>query len=187
MNPVVFTMCFLAQGVLLYRESPWPQALGLWLLLTLIYALFIYSRQVWNQHLDMFLIMLGPASLAMLAVPAWAMPSCPLHASPSLQIQHFALMSTAMLIVSLPLTWRYARCVQAAKVQQRALQILTLDSLAMLLAMAAVHFLHTLLPSQNAWLQHANMLIAMPLAMVFPQLLYRNTAKTQYSFESLPH
>lgn len=179
MNPFFLTLCFLAQGLLLHRQSPWPQALGLWLLLSLIYFLFAWSRQRWNQHLDMLLIMLGPASLAMLAAIEICMPNCPFRHTPAMALQHFTLMSFAMLALSLPLTWRYARCVQAAKTQRRAISLLLLDALGMLSGMAIAHTTANLLPhgiGQAPWLEHSAMLIAMACGMIPAALLAQRIA-----------
>lgn len=169
MNPLFLTLCFLAQGLLLQWLVPWPSALGLWVLLSLIFGLFAWSRLRWNQHLDMLLIMLGPASLAMQLSIFIAMPNCPFRHTTAMAIQHFGIMSTAMLAVSLPLTWRYARCVQAAKAQHRALSFLLLDSLGMLSGMAVAHATFNLLPTgipHAMWFEHSAMLIAMTCGMM---------------------
>jgi hypothetical protein len=169
MNPLWLSLCFLAQGLLLQWLAPWPSALGLWMLLSLIFALFAWSRLRWNQHLDMLLIMLGPASLSMQASIAIAMPNCPFRHTPAMALQHFGIMSAAMLAVSLPLTWRYARCVQSAKAQQRAISFLLLDSFGMIAGMAIAHATWGILPSGllvAPWFEHAVMLIGMTCGMM---------------------
>jgi hypothetical protein len=176
MNPIFLTLCFLAQGLLLQWHAPWPSALGLWVLLSLIFWLFAWSRLRWNQHLDMLLIMLGPGSLAMQWSIFLAMPNCPFRHTPAMAVQHFGIMSAGMLAVSLPLTWRYARCVQAAKAQHCATFFVLLDSLGMLAGMAAAHSSSSLLPhgiANAAWVEHAAMLIAMSCGMLPAALLLR--------------
>lgn len=172
MNPLVYTLCFLAQGLLLQRQSPWGSALGLWALLSLIFFLFAWSRLRWNQHLDMLLIMLGPGSLAMLtAIKVW-MPNCPFRQSALMALPHLGLMSAGMLAVSLPITWHYARCLIAAKAERRALQYLSLDSLGMILGMATAHAAFSRLPHPSPWLEHTAMLIAMSCGMMLGRLTH---------------
>ncbi len=161
MNPYILIASVLAQIlVLVYRypvAGPVSWAFGA----LAVYSFFALTRERWGKHLDMFLIMLGPGSLAMLLPVA----DCHLHAtSPS----HLAWMSLAMWAVSLPWMWRYARCFREAP-DYRAL---ALDAAGMQAGMMLAHMGAALLPSRFLlspvvpWLGHGMMLLGMTLGMM---------------------
>lgn len=161
MNPYVLIGSVLAQiCVLAYRHpvaGPMSWAFGA----LAVYAFFALTRERWGQHLDMYLIMLGPGSLAMLLPAA----ECQLHTT---SLSHLAWMSLAMWGASLPWMWRYARCFQESP-DYRAL---ALDAAGMQAGMMLVHMGAGLLPPRFLlspvvpWLGHGLMLLGMTLGML---------------------
>lgn len=161
MNPYVLIVAVLAQIFLLAYRHPVAGPLSWAFGALAVYAFFALTRERWGKHLDMYLIMLGPGSLAMLLPSA----ECHLHAT---SMSHLAWMSLAMWAASLPWMWRYARCFQESP-DYRAL---ALDAAGMQAGMMLVHmgagFLPTrfLLSPVVPWLGHGLMLLGMTLGML---------------------
>jgi hypothetical protein len=167
MNPTLITLCGLAQLVILYNQSPWSEGLAIGLGIVAIQAMFAYTRLRWDSHLDMFLIMLGPGGLGMLAATKLAgEPAC--HGGGGWS--GFLSMSAGMALASVPLSWFQARCLTEARSQGRGGVALALDLIGMQAGMALGHFPSVLFPamtdSRAVWLHHGLMLTAMSLGML---------------------
>jgi hypothetical protein len=161
MNPFLLFATVLAQIVILAQRSPAAGPLAWAFGAAAVYAFFAWTRERWGEHLDMYLIMLGPGGLAML-IPA---ADCQLHAS---SITHLAWMSLAMWAVSLPWMWRYARCFQ----KRPDWRALALDAAGMQGGMMLVHLGASFLPARFLagaaipWFAHGLMLVAMTAGML---------------------
>lgn len=161
MNPYILIATVLAQICLLAYRHPVSGPL-IWSLGGLaVYSFFALTRERWGKHMDMYLIMLGPGSLAMLLPLA----ECQLHAA---TLSHLLWMSLAMWAVSLPWMWRFARCFRETP-DYRAL---ALDAIGMQAGMMLVHGGASLLPLRFLlspvvpWLGHGMMLLGMTLGMM---------------------
>jgi hypothetical protein len=161
MNPTFLTLCAAAQVAILHVISG-SAGLAPSVILVTIFALFAYTREHWDAHLDMLLLMAGPGGLGMMAAML-AGPSC--HVA--LTWSHYWTMSTGMLALSVPLSWHYARCIVQARREGYGGLALTLDLLGMQAGMALAHLPLSLLgvSQPNLWLQHGVMLIGMLLGM----------------------
>jgi hypothetical protein len=175
--PAITLVCGLAQVALLYQESSWGWAGSAGALLVAILLLFSVTRLRWDAHLDMYLIMLGPGGLGMLVGARLAGPMC--HQA---TWNAFALMTAGMLLPSIPLCWRYARCVRSARLQGRGMQTLAIDALGMQAGMLAGHLPAMLISSNDPrliWFHHAIMLVGMLGGMLLAAGVQSFTAKGQ--------
>ncbi len=175
MHPLLLTATALAQVAWLATRglaSAPPLAPLSWALaIVAVFAFFAFTRLRWGAHLDMYLIMCGPGGLAMLAPEMFFGVTCPLHSSG----EHLAWMSIAMGSLSLPWTWRWARCVAQARAEGRAGYVLLADAVGMQLGMSAAHAALGFLPEGAKaklmlepalpWLNQGLMLLAMSLGM----------------------
>lgn len=171
MKPAWIIVASALQLALLYWRSPSPTALAAGIGVVLILLLFAFTRNHWDAHLDMILIMLAPGGLGML-LPLLFMtgPLCHSQNNPLAFLE----MSLGMLLFSVPLSWFQARCILEARRQGRGVQILFLDVIGMQIGMTLAHVPMTMLPMNDpraAWLHHASMLVGMLLGMLCSMLI----------------
>ncbi len=158
MNPRLLTFCTVLQVVILCAVGG-TSGLGLSAILVVIFALFAFTRERWDAHLDMILVMAGLGGLGMMAAMLMG-PAC--HTQWWL---HYAAMSGGMLVLSLPLCWRYARCMLEARRNGSGGVALTIDIVGMQAGMALAHLPSSVM-TYSPWLQHALMLMGMLLGMM---------------------
>lgn len=169
MLEVALIVSIAGQALLLFH-GPWTLTMAAGAFsLSLLAAILWNGRDLLPPHVDMVLLMAGLGGLGM----AVATPKRPLCHEMSLA--EWGLMVAGMFLLSLPATWRYARCFQIAKSQGQQWTYLLLHSLGMLAGMyggmVAFHRLPTPAPSQLPFLHHLFMLIGMLLAMPTPRVV----------------
>ena len=170
MKPAWIIVASVLQLALLYWQSPSTTALAAGVGVVLILSLFAFTRNHWDAHLDMILIMLAPGGLGML-LPLLIMRG-PLCHSQNNSLA-FLWMSLGMLLFSIPLSWFQARCIVEARGQGRGMQVLLLDIVGMQIGMTLAHLPMTLLSMADpraAWLHHVSMLVGMLLGMLCSML-----------------
>lgn len=188
MHPLWITISFLLQVVLLVSFSGgWSVfvtssgafvagAAAFGLAVSGIAGMMAYTRQRWDNHLDMFLIMLGPGGLGMLLPNLWQNHSC-VHQTNWL---HYFAMSGGMWLFTLVPMWRQARCVVQARNAGLGPLRLGLDAALMQAAMALLHLLQPHLPLARLpmnhpalpWISHGLMLLVMSAGMLLAALWF---------------
>lgn len=164
MNAWLITASVVAQVAILAAQALWWEAIGVGAVACAVVSMFAFTRRHWDAHLDMFLLMAGPGGLGMLAPLLSNGPACHAH----LTWTGYALMTAGMWLLSVPPSWQYARCIQAARSEGIGPLALTLDIAGMQVGMTLVHLLLGYLPMlgpRMAWLHHALMLLGMLLGM----------------------
>lgn len=164
MNPVFITLCASLQVAILYATAKWPTGLAFSIALVTILAIFVFTRDRWDPHLDMVLLMAAPGGLGMLLA---------LTLGPACHVQRtwtaYGVMTAGMLLVSVPVAWQSARCLQQARRDGYGGRALLLDLLGMQAGMTVAHLPVTLLPMadpRSIWLHHGLMLVSMLLGML---------------------
>jgi small-conductance mechanosensitive channel len=176
MNPVFLTLCASLQVAILYVTAEWMTGVAFSTALVAVLAMFAFTREHWDAHLDMVLLMVAPGGLGMMLamlLPYLGMgPAC--HAQRTWT--SYWVMTAGMLFVSVPLCWKYARCIQQARRDGYGGRALLLDLLGMQAGMTLAHLPVTLLPMtdpRSVWLHHGVMLSGMLLGMLPSMLVLR--------------
>ncbi len=166
MNPIFLTLCASLQVALLYLSSPWlAGAMGGTVLVAML-GMFAWTREHWDGHLDMMLIMLGPGGLGMM-LATLSEPQC------HLSWRGYWLMTAGMLAASLPLSWASARCLLTARQAGQGSLVLLFDIVGMQAGMTVAHLSSSLLPMtdpRSTWIHHALMALGMSLGMLAAML-----------------
>jgi hypothetical protein len=175
MNPTLITLCGAAQLVILFSQSPSIERLVPGVAVVAILGAFAYTRLRWDPHVDMFLAMVGPGGLGMLAGVSLAGASC--HDA----WQGFFYGSAGMLLASIPVCWFRARCLIAARSEGRGPLALLLDVTGMQAGMAVGHLPAALVQVSSdvrlTWLHQGLMLVGMSLGMLTAAYLQTRTKK----------
>lgn len=127
--------------------------------LALFFALLWLNRRLFNQHLDMFVLMASWGGCAM-AGTVLSQPECHTAAGAG----SFAYMSLSMGLVGAFPSYLWSRCLKELRPIRRV-AVLTADIVAMSAAMWLMHHLATA-RSASALFQHWAMLLAMMTAML---------------------
>ncbi len=171
MNPFYITSCAILQVAILSWNAGWPAGTAYSAALVAMVAMFAFTRLHWDAHLDMVLLMAGPGGLGMMAALALG-PACHVQ----LTWASYGLMSGGMLLLSVPLSWRYARCVQQSRREGYGGRALLLDVIGMQLGMTFTHLSLSILPTagpRGIWWHHGIMLAGMMLGMLASMLAWR--------------
>jgi len=175
MNPAFILLCASLQIAILYVSAPWTIAAFTAVPVVAMVAMFAYTRNHWDAHLDMLLLMVAPGGLGMMLPMVWPLGTGPVcHTAPTWT--SYAAMSLGMWLLAGPLCWRFARCIRQARQDGRGVVVLLIDFLSMQVGMALAYLPMSLLPLANprgAWLHHAFMLAGMLLGMVAGMLNHR--------------
>ncbi len=189
MNPILITLCASLQVAILYVTADWPAGVAMAIGVVAIAAMFAFTRERWDPHLDMILLMAGPGGLGMMSA---------MLIGPSCHVQHtwtsYWVMSGSMLLFSVPLAWLFARCLQQARRDGYGGRALLLDVVGMQAGMTLAYLPVGLLPiadPRSIWLHHAmmlaGMLAGMLLSMAVLRYILRRATKSssQYVFEPI--
>lgn len=164
MNAYFITLCAMLQVLILSANARWPAATAYSLVLVMMVAMFAFTRERWDAHLDMVLLMAGPGGLGMMAAMALG-PACHVQ----LTWTSYGVMSAGMLLLSVPLGWRSARCVRQARRDGYGGRALLLDVAGMQLGMTFSHLAMGILPlvgPRAIWWHHGLMMAGMLLGML---------------------
>lgn len=170
MNPWFVTGCVLLQALLFDPAPPLLPSAAI----VAIVALLAWTREHWNSHLDMYLLMLGPGSLAMYVAGKYG-PGAGMACHISFSGTHLFVMTAGMLLITMPLTWRYARCVAEARRRGHGVAFLAMDGAGMAIGMALAHLPALALSGHAAppaWVSHAVMLVGMAGGMLAAHALF---------------
>jgi hypothetical protein len=171
MNPIFITLCASLQVAILYVTVGWTAALLVSTALVALIAMFAFTRHLWDPHLDMILLMLAPGGLGMmLALPLG--PACHVQ----LSWTSYWVMTAGMLLFSVPLSWKYARCLRQAREEGYGVRALLLDIAGMQAGMTLAHLPLGIVPLTDLralWLHHGLMLVGMLLGMLVSMLVLR--------------
>lgn len=164
MNPFLIAFCAAAQVAILSLWDGWPTGTAYAALVVAMVAMFAFTRENWDPHLDMVLLMAGPGGLGMMAPMALG-PACHVQ----LTWTSYGVMSAGMSLLSMPLCWRYARCIQQARREGHGGRSLLLDMVGMQIGMTISHFSFMILPwagPHTIWWHHGLMMVGMMLGML---------------------
>ncbi len=176
MNPCLILLCTSMQVAILYITSGWIDGALLAVPLVAVLTMLAFTRGRWDPHLGMVLIMLGPGGLGMMLAMLLPQLGWGLACHVRTTWTSYAVMSVGMLACSVPLSWRYAPCLQQARRDGYGGRALLLDIVGMQAGMTMAHLPLTLLPMadpRSAWLHHALMLVGMLLGMLPSMLALR--------------
>ena len=176
MNPTLILLCASLQVAILFVSAPWLAGAGFAIPVVAVLAMLAYTRERWDPHVDMVLLMAAPGGLGMLF--AMALPE--LGWGPACHVQStwsgYGVMTAGMLLCSVPLSWQSARCLRQARDNGFGGRALLLDLAGMQVGMTLAHLPATLLPMgdpRTVWMHHALMLVGMLLGMFAGMFAWR--------------
>lgn len=189
MNPTLITFCATFQVAILYVMAGWPAGVAIATGVVAIVAMFAFTRERWDPHLDMILLMAGPGGLGMMSAMLLG-PACHVQRTWTA----YWVMTGGMFLFSVPLAWLSARCLQQARRDGYGGRALLLDVVGMQAGMTVAYLPVGLLPiadPRGIWLHHAMMLVGMLVGMLLGMagiryILRRATKSSgQYIFEPI--
>ena len=164
MNPILITLGASLQVALLYVTAGWPAGVAIATAVVAMVAMFAFTRERWDPHLDMILLMAGPGGLGMMSAMLLG-PACHVQRSWT----SYWVMTGGMFLFSVPLAWLSARCLQQARRDGYGGRALLLDVGGMQAGMSMAYLPVGLLPigdPRSIWLHHAMMLVGMLTGML---------------------
>ena len=191
MSPVWIIGAGLLQLGILYMHSLWSAAFGVGTGALWILGMFSITRLRWDSHLDMILIMASFGGLGML-LPALLLPGPACHLQQSMS--GFLCMTGGMLLLTAPLSWRYARCIIEARREGYGGLALAVDLIGMQAGMMLGHLSISRWPmgdTRLVWIHHSIMLVSMLLGMLASMAVLRGYVKSSLTIpatlaQSLP-
>lgn len=176
MNPILITLAASLQVAILFVTAGWVAGAAFSTALVAVVAMFAFTHDRWDPHIDMILLMIGPGGLGMMAamgLPYWGMgPACHVQTTWT----SYWVMTAGMCLSSVPLCWRFARCLRQARNEGYGGRALLLDLFGMQVGMTVTHFPVTVLPMgdpRSIWLHHGLMLVGMLMGMLASMLVLR--------------